>query len=89
MFSRGYHKKVQKTSNPPTDVKVPLTFLRARKLYALRDKGDQMVHFLFFIRTRKFQSRLDVLKFSLRRVSYVLIMFLKCSKKNGAEAQCS
>ena len=37
------------------------------------------LHFLFFIRTRKFQSRLDVLKFSLRRASYVLIMFLKCS----------
>ena len=37
------------------------------------------LHSLFFIRTRKFQSRLDVLKFYLGRASYVLLMFLKCS----------
>ena len=53
------------------------------------DKWPLVIHSLFFIRTREFQSRLDVLKFSLGRASYVLIMFLKCSQKNGAEAQCS
>ena len=42
-------------------------------------KDVMNVHSLFFIRTRKFQSRLDILKFSLHRASYVLTMFLKCS----------
>ena len=50
---------------------------------------DLKATLFIFIRTREFQSRFDVLRFSLGRASSVLIMFLKCSWKNGAEAQCS